>query len=149
MQKKMFGLCLFLVAFTSCGDSIKSSIPDVSVNFSCSLLQSPYFKIKTEGQFLSVPKDNHGIPVGYGGLIIGLSVHPDLGYLAFDAACPVEVKSTVSVEIQDDGLGTAVCPVCGTKYSLSGGGYPENRDGGEYLKSYRISVSGDRLQVTN
>lgn len=59
-----------------CGDSFKSSIPSVSISFSCSLLQSPYYRLTTPGQFLKVTHDAHNLPVGYAGLIIGQSIFP-------------------------------------------------------------------------
>jgi len=143
----MLWLCVI-----GCGDSYESSIPSVTFNFSCSLLQSPYFKISGNsgvGRFLKVEKNVNGLPVGYGGLIIGQSVYSDGNtYVAYDAACPVEASRNVSVELIEDGLGTAECPKCHTKYNLSSGGYPSG-EGTEYLKHYKVSVSGTTLQVHN
>ena len=94
-------------------------------------------------------KNVNGLPVGYAGLIIGQSIFSDGNtYVAFDAACPVEAQRNVSVELADDGLGTAVCPKCHTKYDLSNGGFPTGT-GMEYLKHYSVSISGSTLQVRN
>ena len=146
MRRVSLILLLLLPAFTSCGDDYKSSIPDVKVNFSCSLVQNPYYIIQTDGQFIPVAQDSHYLPIGYAGLIIGRSIYGD--YCAYDAACPVEAKRSVAVEVQEDGLGTAVCPVCGTKYNLSEGGFPQKK-GGEYLKRYKVTVNGTTLRVSN
>lgn len=140
----MLGLCA-----AGCGDSYESSVPSVAFHFSCSLSQSPYYKITTPGQFLKVEKNVNGLPVGYAGLIIGQSVYSDGNtYVAYDAACPVEASRSVSIELQEDGLGSAVCPKCHTTYDLSSGGYPAGA-GTEYLKSYKVIVSGTTLQVRN
>jgi len=140
---------MFWLFPASCGDSFESSIPSVTFTFSCSLVQSPYYVIKSPGQFLKVEKNVNGLPVGYAGLIIGQSVFSEGNdYIAYDAACPVEVSRSVSVELVEDGLGTAECPVCHTKYDLSSGGFPAG-EGTEYLKPYKVSVSGTTLQVRN
>ncbi|NDW12602.1 hypothetical protein D0T50_06820 [Bacteroides sp. 214] len=140
----IISLCAFVA---SCSDSYDSSIPNVRINFSCSLLQSPYYKIQTQGMFIPVTKDSHYLPLGYGGLIIGRSIYGD--YIAYDAACPVEADRKVSVTVIEDGIGRATCPKCGTRYNLSGGGHPEEGGGTEYLKRYTVSVSGTTLKVTN
>jgi hypothetical protein len=54
----------------------------------------------------------------------------------------------VAVSLTDDGLGTAVCPECGTVYNLSNNGYPQGK-GTEYLKHYKVTVSGTTLYVSN
>ena len=152
---RKFGIIIGMLwlCVTGCGDSYESSIPSVPFIFSCNLLQSPYFKISGlagVGQFLKVEKNANGLPVGYAGLIIGQSVHSDGNtYIAYDAACPVEASRSVSVEVQEDGLGTAVCPKCHTEYDLSGGGFPVTGEGTEYLKHYKVSVSGTTLLVRN
>ena len=69
-------------------------------------------------------------------------------YVAYDAACPVEASRNVSVEVLEDGLGTAECPKCHTQYNLSSGGFPTG-EGTEYLKHYKVTVSGTSLQVRN
>lgn len=143
----MIGM-LWLCA-AGCSDSYESSIPSVSFHFSCSLSQAPYYKITTPGQFLKVDRNVNGLPVGYAGLIIGQSVYSDGNtYVAYDAACPVEASRSVAVELTDDGLGTAVCPKCHTAYNLSSGGFPTG-EGTEYLRPYKVSVSGTTLQIRN
>lgn len=72
----------------------------------------------------------------------------DNNYIAFDAACPVEASRSVSINVQEDGFGNAVCPSCGTKYALSSGGVPEG-EGTEYLKRYNVTVNGSTLLVRN
>lgn len=74
MRKLCIVIGMLWLCVTSCGDSYESSIPSVTFNFSCSLSQSPYYKITTPGQFLKIEKNVNGLPVGYAGLIIGQSV---------------------------------------------------------------------------
>ena len=137
MRKFCIIIGMLWLCVTGCGDSYESSIPSISFNFSCSLSQSPYYK------------NVNGLPVGYAGLIIGQSVYSDGNtYVAYDAACPVEANRSVAVELIEDGLGTAECPKCHTKYNLSSGGFPTG-EGTEYLKHYKVSVSGTTLQVRN
>ena len=148
-MRRLIFIFLMTVIAVSCGDDYKSSIPDVRFDFSCSLVQAEYSKLTTPGQFIKKTKNVHGIPVGYAGIIIGQSVYSD-GYtdLAFEAACPVEASRTVSINVQNDGLGKAICPSCGTTYDLNNGGAPTGA-GKEYLKRYTAVVSGTTLQVRN
>lgn len=65
---------------------------------------------------------------GFGGVLLISGMDPyttttDVP-LAYDLACPVEMKSTVRVEVEGE-LYNAVCPVCGSKYDVTmGGGAP-------------------------
>lgn len=148
-MRRLFVFILLFISIVSCDDAYKSNIPDVVFDFSCSLAQAEYSKLTIPGQFIKKTKNVHGIPVGYAGIIIGQSVYSNGNeFIAFDAACPVEVSRSVSVDVQDDGLGIAICPSCKTKYNLSSGGYPEG-GGEEYLKRYNVTVSGSTLQVRN
>lgn len=142
MKKVLIILSIALTGLFGCGDDYHSSIPDVPVNFTCDLLQNPYSSIQVPGQFIKVTRDQNNRPVGYSGLIIGQTVFSEGNdFYAFDAACPVETRQNVSVNVKEDGMGTAVCPVCGTVYNLSGGGYPSEGAGTENLKRYNVSKS--------
>ena len=148
-MRRILVLIMLFVSIVACDDAYHSAIPDVSFSFSCSLVQGEYSKITIPGQFIKKTKNVNNLPVGYAGLIIGQSIYSEGNtYIAFDAACPVEARRDVSVDLLDDGLGTAVCPSCGTKYNLSSGGFPEG-EGTEYLKRYNVIVSGTNLQVRN
>ena len=151
MRKRLAALLAIVgIAAGGCNDTFESSLPEVTVRFTCSLAQAPYYRLTTPGQFLKVTENPNHLPVGYGGIIIGQSIYSDGNdYVAFDAACPVEARRDVSVEVQDDGLGTAICPTCHTQYNLSLSGAPVEGEGTEYLKHYSVSVSGTTLIVTN
>ncbi len=147
-RKRIITILSLILLFFSCEKSQQSTIPDVRVNFSCNIVQSEFAAIQIPGQFVKVSRDNHNVNVGYGGLIIGQSIYPDNGYCAFDAACPVECDTKVSVNILDLGINGAICPSCGTTYNLSNFGFSNEKDR-EPLKRYRVSVSGNTLQVNN
>ena len=152
MRKFLFVSLVLLMGAAGCGKTYESSIPSVSFSFSCNLNQSPYYKMTTPGQFLKVTRNVNGLLVGYGGLIIGRSVFSDAGnplYCAYDAACPVEASRSVSLEVEDDGLGTARCPECGAVFNLSANGTRSDGLGGEILRSYKVTLAGDNLRVQN
>ncbi len=71
MRKLCIVIGMLWLCVTSCGDSYESSIPSVTFNFSCSLSQSPYYKITTPGQFLKIEKNVKWTAGGLCGLIIG------------------------------------------------------------------------------
>lgn len=145
-------LCLTVLMFiglAACGDSYQSSIPNVSFYFSCSLVQADYIIIQSYGQFKKVTRNVNLIPVGYGGLLIGqFNDFGNYRYIAYDAACPVEVSRSTSLDLSAD-FRTAVCPVCKTKYDLESGGFPVAGKGTEALKRYNVLVSGTNLEVRN
>lgn len=150
MRKLILFIGILWFWVVSCGDTYESSIPSVSFSFTCNLAQNPYYKLTTPGQFLKVTKNVNGLAVGYGGLIIGQSVFSEgNSYIAFDAACPVEASRSVSLEVEEDGLGTAVCPKCGATFGLSAGGSRNDGLGGEALRRYKVTQTGNTLQVHN
>ena len=150
MRKILLTVGMLWLGVVGCGDVYESSIPSVAFSFTCNLAQSPYYQITTPGRFLKVTKNISGVAVGYAGLIIGQSVYSDgQTYLAFDAACPVEASRSVSLEVTDDGLGTAVCPKCEATYDLSNGGGRSDGLGEEVLRRYSVRLSGQTLHVSN
>ena len=149
LMRKLFLTLLLFISVVACDDAYKSSIPDVAFELSYNVAVFP--SITQPGYFVKVEKNTHGIPVGYAGIILGKSVFSQFGdnnYIAFDAACPVEASRSVSINVQEDGFGNAVCPSCGTKYALSSGGVPEG-EGTEYLKRYNVTVNGSTLLARN
>lgn len=151
----------------SCDDAIyKSSVPNMPVNFNCSLLQSPYMFITTPGQFLTVKKNGSGYTVnvpgqpaytdgrvgfyfGYGGLIIGYPAI-DLGggsrYVAYDLACPLEAEDLGVAQLNLKGNSQGECPKCGTVYDLNTG-FPNNGEGKKRLRTYAVYESGSTLTI--
>lgn len=65
---------------------------------------------------------------GFGGVLLINGMDPYTSStdvpLAYDLACPVEMKATVRVEVEGE-LYNAVCPVCGSRYDVTmGAGAP-------------------------
>lgn len=165
-HRLLIALNLFIVI--ACDRGFTSSIPDAPVSLTCGLTNN-FVQITTPGQFVTVTKipegylisypDKAALPVktqkaqrsylGYGGLIIGNSTYN--GYCAFDAACPAETSSKAVLVVKNDGLGTAVCPKCGTEYNLSNGGIPVKGESKEQLKAYKVALvsNGTELNIYN
>lgn len=147
-SKRIVTILSSVLLFISCEKSQQSTIPDVRVSFSCNMVQSEFTAIQIPGQFVKVTRDNHNINVGFAGLIIGQSMLEPNVFLAYDAACPVECDPKVSVDLLNLGIKGAKCPSCGTIYDLSNYGSTNEKDR-EYLKRYRVTVSGNTLHVNN
>lgn len=149
LMRKLFLTLLLFISVVACDDAYKSSIPDVSFYFSCSLVQADYIIIQSYGQFKKVKVNVNRIPVGYAGLLIGqFNDFGNYRYIAFDAACPVEVSRSTSLDLSED-MRVAICPTCRTKYDLESGGYPVEGEGKEALKRYNVTVNGSTLVVRN
>lgn len=146
------GILLSALIFQGCDESLSSSIPDVRFRIQCDMRQAAYSSLNSPGQFITIEKNNHGVTVGYAGLIVGQSTFPGFNnetvYYAFDRACPVEAKTNVILSIPTDKVGKAVCPQCGTEYDLNNGGIP-NGKGKEYLKRYSVAVNSDIITISN
>lgn len=95
--------------------------------------------------------DQAGELTGFGGVLVyhGVNGSGTDQYYAFDAACPYEAKTSITVEVTDDGV-YAICPECGSKYELLNGiGNPLEGPSDQYLKQYNVSMQGDKIYVTN
>ncbi|MDH6305740.1 nitrite reductase/ring-hydroxylating ferredoxin subunit [Parabacteroides sp. PF5-5] len=156
IYKRIF-LCLLLALFASCDKTYISSIPDYPVYLELDLnfedkdlvgLQS--YKIYTSQNI------NQAVErAGFAGVLIyhGLSNTTAMEtYYAFEIACPHEANKATVIEVDKDGI-YAVCPKCESKFELLNGignpiSGPANEDG-YYLKSYKVSVSGNKIIVYN
>src|SRR5579863_3373543 len=115
MLKRVFLIPLFLVGFiTSCKKATPtatSGVPNVAVSASIDVDNGLYVALLNVGgwEYLSG---------GYDGLIVFCN-SPTPTYLAFDRGCPYDCESNSKaiINVQAGGI-TAVCPVCGTTYSL-------------------------------
>jgi Rieske Fe-S protein len=134
-------ICFFILSgMNGCKDDYTSVVPYVPVYLDINIAN------KTE---LNYPGGYFKANGGYGGIIIfndgTNSLQP---FLAFDATCTFEIKSSCSVVT--DGSGIATCPCCGSQYILfGGGGSPVKGPAIEPLKQYRTSYTGDQILVRN
>lgn len=167
LLKTLGGISALLFLFASCDESIRSSVPDTVVNFTCSLQQAPYSFITTPGQFLSVTKDGSsyavqipgqplyrdgktGVYLGFGGLIIGypaISMEVSSQYAAYDLACPVEAEDLTISRLAINQNREGKCGKCGTVYDLDTG-FPKIGVGKERLKTYKVYADKTALGTT-
>jgi nitrite reductase/ring-hydroxylating ferredoxin subunit len=145
MLKKVFLLPLFLfVIITGCkkdSTPATSGVPNVAVSFSINVTSALYTPLLNVGGWVYVTG-------GYDGIILfcnGIGT-----YIAFDRGCPYDCETNTKaiVNVQTGGI-TAVCPVCGTTYSLYSGTTTKG-PGSIALKQYHTSFDGSTfLTVSN
>lgn len=137
MLKRVF-LSLFLISGILAGckkDSPASAtgVPNVSVSgISVNVDAGGYTNLLTVGGWVYVTG-------GYDGIILFCNAQDS--YLAFDRGCPYDciTNSKAIVNVQTGGI-TAVCPVCGTVYSLYSGARLSG-PGTIALKQYTVNYS--------
>jgi nitrite reductase/ring-hydroxylating ferredoxin subunit len=144
MLKKVFLIPLFLITIIiGChkdSPTATSGVPNVAVNISVDVYAGGYSSLLVIGGWLYVTG-------GYDGII--LFCNGNGSYLAFDRGCPYDCETNTKaiVNVQASGI-TAVCPVCGTTYSLYSGTITKG-PGSIALRQYRTSFDGTYLTVTN
>ncbi|MDF1551349.1 MAG: hypothetical protein P1P88_26240 [Bacteroidales bacterium] len=125
----IFLIILIPTAFFRC--STESPIPEVYVNF---------ILILDHHQVLNVPGNSIFIPTeGYRGLIVTHGFDEQDKYYAYDAACTYDPEIQ-GATIEIDGI-SAVCPICGSKFSLMLNGYVENGPASLSLKTYVVNYN--------
>jgi nitrite reductase/ring-hydroxylating ferredoxin subunit len=147
-------LC-FILAASSCKNDRNDVIPDVIVNFSISINDPQFTTLNAFGSAVLVNKntDNQGArAAGFdeNGIIIFSWI--DYEFYAYDRTCPHDYSVnnlSVAVNIDPENSMNAICPECGTNYSLSAGGTPSKGVGRYPLKNYKTSFNGVRIYVTN
>ena len=118
-MKRLLFLILCGIAF-SCSTFV-SNIPDARVYLELDLTyQDRALKTLSAYKIYNQKNiDQAGEMTGFGGVLVyhGVNASGMDQYYAFDAACPYEAKTSIIVEVTDDGL-YAICPKCGSKYDL-------------------------------
>ncbi len=136
----------FALLLYSCNKSENDVIPDVYVDFKIDLLDPEFVGLSVidasdtiDSQtnnwgYKSAGYDNNGIIIYRG---------PE-EYFAYDRTCPHDYAvNGLSIKIKINS-GIAVCPECGTAYSLSTYGVPASGIGKYSLKNYKTSFDGIR-----
>ena len=145
IKKEIFSIILMilLLPFQAC-NSDQDYIPYVPVKFTIEL--SVYNQLMNSGYSMLFEDE------GYGGVIVFCEYYdvatPTASlYYAYDATCTFEVSEDCTLENEGNSV-NAVCSCCGSEYSLFGG-YPFKGDASRGLKSYNVSVLGNRLYISN
>jgi nitrite reductase/ring-hydroxylating ferredoxin subunit len=137
---------------SSCNKADNDVIPDVFVDFTIDLLDPEFVNLSVIGNSdtIDASTNNWGYKsAGYDGNGIIIYSGPD-EYFAYDRTCPYDYAvNDLSVKVKID-FTVAVCPHCGTKYSLSAYGTPISGTGKYPLKNYKTSLDEDRyIRVWN
>lgn len=126
-------LAALLVTASSCNTVDDERIPSMPVGINLSTIDlwtsygvSGYGMYRTFVRELHEPRDfaySATTATGFGGVLLVSGVNPftlEAGVpLAYDLACPVEVKRDVRVRMQaDDLVPVAVCPECGSSFDV-------------------------------
>jgi hypothetical protein len=143
---------LSILILTSCKNTDYDVIPDVFIDFTIDLLDPEFAALTVIGisDTIDASTNNWGYKsAGYDNNGIIIYSGPD-EYLAYDRTCPHDFSvNNLSVAVKAY-LSVAECPVCGTKYTLSGYGSPLSGIGKYPLKSYKTSFEENRyIRVWN
>jgi nitrite reductase/ring-hydroxylating ferredoxin subunit len=138
------------IAVSSCTKAKNDVIPDVYVNFVIDLADPEFVNLTAIGSDTVNAKTNNwgSGAAGFDGNGIIIFNGGDAFY-AFDRTCPHDYAvdgSSVKVNVD---FTIAVCPKCGTTYSLSASGTPASGVGKYPLKNYRTSFDGRFVSVWN
>jgi nitrite reductase/ring-hydroxylating ferredoxin subunit len=148
-------LLYFILTASSCKNDKNDVIPDVTVRFSISINDPQFTTLNAFGSAVLINKNTNNIgsrSAGYdeNGIIIFSWV--DYEFYAYDRTCPHDYavnNLSVAVNIDPENSMNAICPKCGTNYSLSSGGTPSLGVGRYPLKNYRTSFDGMNIFVSN
>ena len=137
----VFSLLLFLVTGTlpSCESNRGQIIPYVKVDVDLDL----YAQLGNMGigTTLILPNEGHQ------GIV--LYREDDLLFHAYDLTCTEYPEHDVAVEEDQVFIGVFKCPVCGSRYVLINGAYPDSGPAKYPLEEYRTAIQGNLLIITN
>jgi len=140
----------FLITMPACRKAKNDVIPDVYVNFVLDLADPEFVNLTTIGcDTVDARTNNWGYSAaGFDGNGIIIYNNGESFY-AFDRTCPHDYSvNGLSVPVKAD-FTVAVCPRCGTTYSLSASGTPASGVGRYPLKNYKTSYDGRFVRVWN
>jgi nitrite reductase/ring-hydroxylating ferredoxin subunit len=148
------GFFLFAVTITlfmaSCKKAKNDVIPDVYVNFYLDLTDPEFVNLTSIGSdTVNASTNNWGSgAAGFNGNGIIIYNGGD-NFYAFDRTCPHDYDiNGLSIPVKID-FTIAVCPKCGTTYSLAASGTPASGVGRYPLKNYKTSFDGRYVRVWN
>jgi nitrite reductase/ring-hydroxylating ferredoxin subunit len=141
------------MTFSSCNKK-NDVIPDVPIDFTIRINDPQFTDLNAFGGVALVNANTNNLgryAAGYdgNGIIIFAGVDE---FLAYDRTCPHDYAVngiSVKVNIDPQNSLNAICPKCGTNYSLSTGGNPSAGIGRYPLKNYKTSFDGTFIRVWN
>jgi nitrite reductase/ring-hydroxylating ferredoxin subunit len=144
MLKRVLIVPLFLIGIiTGCkkdSTTATTGVPNVSVNFTVDVDAGGYANLLVAGGWMYVSG-------GYDGILLYCQTPGN--YIAYDRGCPYDCETNAKaiITVQTGGI-TAVCPVCGTTYSMLNGTITKG-PGSIALKQYQTNFDGTNLTVSN
>jgi nitrite reductase/ring-hydroxylating ferredoxin subunit len=141
-----------VLAVSSCNEVNNDVIPDIYIDFTIDLQDPEFTNLSISGNSDTIDASTHNWgerAAGFDGNGIIIYTGPDEFY-AYDRTCPYDyVVNKLSIKVVVD-ISLAVCPYCGTSYSLAAFGIPASGVGKYPLKNYNTSLEEDRyLRVWN
>jgi len=137
----LFSWLLFLASgiLPSCESNRGQIIPYVTVDVDLDL----YAQLGNMGigTTLILPNEGHQ------GIV--LYREDDLLFHAYDLTCTEYPEHDAAVEEDQDFIGVFKCPVCGSRYVLINGAYPDSGPAKYPLEEYRTAIQGNLLIITN
>ncbi len=134
------------IFLSSCKKDNNDVIPDVYVDFTIDLLDPEFVNLTVidASDTVDASTNNWGSRAsGFdnNGIIIYRGAEE---FFAYDRTCPFDYASKgLSIKVVIE-FAIAVCPECGTIYSLSTFGVPTSGVGNYSLKNYKTSFDGNR-----
>jgi nitrite reductase/ring-hydroxylating ferredoxin subunit len=148
---RIFLLILVIaIALISCTKEKNNVVPDVYVNFTLDLSDPEFINLTSIGSdTVNAQTNNWGSgAAGFDGNGIIVYNGGD-DFYAYDRTCPHDYAvNGLSVKVKID-FTIAVCPKCGTTYSLSASGTPASGVGRYPLKNYNTNFDGRFVRVWN
>lgn len=145
---------LFALLLGSCNKK-NDVIPDVDVDFYIRLTDPQFTMLNAFGNAALINRNTNNIgslAAGFdnNGIIICSGVNNE--FYAYDRTCPHDYalnQLSIAVNIDPSNSMNAICPECGTNYSIVMGGTPSEGIGRYPLKNYRTSFDGLNVRVWN
>lgn len=151
--RKFLILPLLLLFFANCNKDDHDIIPNILVDFTIDIGTPRFDDLNSVLNSIVVDESYYGsLSSGYnnnGIVVFRLSLDE---FLAFDLTCPHDYDKgiDVAVELENTSDLSAECPECGTKYMLTGYGYPGNTGPSRYpLKQYKTDFYMNLIRVYN
>ncbi|HTA82810.1 MAG TPA: hypothetical protein VK783_07755 [Bacteroidia bacterium] len=117
-----------------------AGVPNVTVNISIEASSPLYPNLAIVGGWAQVTG-------GYDGILIYRQSTDN--FVAYDCGCPYDCTTNAKaiIKVQSNNI-TAVCPVCGTTYSILSGAVSKG-PGSLSLKQYPTTFDGTYINITN